>query len=1009
MRRGNIVDTLGLIGIVFALVLLAAMPAAGQILGGRPGARLGARLGERLRAPADEVVAVAGSPFGVGRITVQMPPDRSGSILAEPPLTLTEANGRVFYPATIDTPIRAAIRELLVRPRPATVYFLFTGEEPLDLTLFGPSGVAQRAAIQRDPQLHRQLLAEWWKQYTTAIRRPNRSDNYPHLVDAYLTSMLANRLSLQPVEWPRGLLAEKLPEMGQTLGLMLGTESARLAIERDTMLSTSAGTLADVRMLPLPQLQPLPQPVPLAAAAMPELLGDVQIEPLAMHVPEECLYVRFAGFSNYDWFRSTLDAWGGDLRNLISLRGVDYGLNSRLERQLALKETALSKLMGPTVIADMAIIGDDPFLREGAAIGMLFQARANVLLANDIRQNRAQSLAANPDATEQRVIIAGHEVALLSTPDNRVRSFYAVDGDFHLVTTSRRIVERFYEAGAGKRPLGQTDDFRHARGSRKPSEADSVFAYLSEAFFRQLASPHYQIEMMRRLRSVTDIELVQMARLAARAEHKPADSIEQLISGGFLPSGFESPAHRPDGSRLVMQADGSAGLAGAGGVTDSLRGGYGTFMPVSDVDLRSATAAEIAAYEKFAQSLANGGVGPIGPASVAVQRTTQAEPGRERVTLDVRMMPLAVNADRFIRPALGPAGRQRIAPLPDDIVALEISSSGNGLLKALFPSGAGGQPNHLFAGIRNAELTNGAVQESPVADLPLQGPMLQGSVLQGVLGQLLPGLGAIEALRWYVGGWPAPGALQGLGIGGPGVQLDAEGYGFGGGFWQRQIATPAGPITVASLKRDVVAEIAGGLNIIETQLPAQLWLHVGDISNSKIAGLANKFGYLRARGVARGNANFLHSLTTQLGVPPDQALDEARRLLDARLVSPIGGRYELQSRAGEFPTWAATAQAEGPRSGLLPTPPAGFQSPPLDWLRGVDLYGGTDTTGLWAHAEILIQRPDANATNSGESIAAPRTKPQAEGPAQTAAPKPPIPSRPIPSRPIPSPPEPGPK
>jgi hypothetical protein len=963
MRRSNIVGFTGLIGLAFAIVFMAAMPAAGQVLGGRrPG-----RLGERLRPPPDEIVAVAGSPFGVGRITVQLPPDRSGSIFDEPPLTLTEPNGRVFYPVAIDTPVRAAIRELLARPRPATVYFLFTGEEPLDLTLFGPSGVAQRATVMRDPQLHSQLLAEWWKQYTAAIRRPNRSDDYPHLVDAYLTSMLANRLSLPPVEWPRGLLAEKLPEMGQTLGLVLGTESARLAIERDTMLNAPPANLASAPM------QPLPQPVAIASVALPELLGDVQIEPLAMHVPEECLYVRFAGFSNYQWFRSMVDDWGGDLRNLISLRGVDYGLNSRLERQLSLKESALSKLMGPTVIADMAIVGDDPFLREGAAIGMLFQARANLLLANDIRQNRMQTMAANPDATEQHVAIAGHDVSFLSTPDNRVRSFYAVDGDFHLVTTSRRMVARFYEAGAGRRPLGQATDFRHARANRKPTDADSIFAYLSEAFFRQLASPQYQVEMTRRLRSVTDIELVQMARLAARNEHKPADSIEQLIAGGFLPTGFSSPAHRSDGSHLVMQTDGR--------VADSLRGGQGIFLPVPDVDLHGVTAAEAAAYQRFTQSLAVGGAGPIGPTMVAVQRTSMPEPGRERVTLDVRMMPLADNADKFIRPALGPAGRQRVAPLPGDVVALEISTSGNGLLKSLLPFGAGGQPggggppNHLFAGIRNSEAPNAAIP-APAAGLPLQ----------GLIGQVLPGLNAIESLRWYVGGWPAPGTLQGLGIGAPGVRTDAEGYGFGGGFWQRQIATPAGPMTVASMKRDVLAEIIGGMNIIEAPQPAQIWLHVGDVSNSKMAGLANQFGYLRVRGVSRGNANFLHSLATQLGVPPDQALDAAQKLLDARLVSPTGGRYELQTRAGEFPTWAATAQAEGTRRGLLPSPPAGFQSPPLDWLRGVDLYGGTDTMGLWAHAEILMQRPNANAASAGESIIAPRAKPQAEEPAPTGVP-----------------------
>jgi hypothetical protein len=212
------------------------------------------------------------------------------------------------------------------------------------------------------------------------------------------------------------------------------------------------------------------------------------------------------------------------------------------------------------------------------------------------------------------------------------------------------------------------------------------------------------------------------------------------------------------------------------------------------------------------------------------------------------------------------------------------------------------------------------------------------------------------------------------------------------------------------MKRDVLAEIVGGMKIVDAPEPAQVWLHVGDVSNSKMAGLANQFGYLRARGVSHGNGNFLHSLTTQLGVAPEQSLDVAQKLLNARLVSPIGGRYELQTRAGEFPTWAATAPAEGPRRGLLPTPPAGFQSPPLDWFRGVDLYGGTDATGLWAHAQLLMQRPDVSAQSSGETIVTPRAKPQASYPAQPRAPNAPAPQpTPVPKPPVPNPPEPGPK
>ncbi len=697
MRRGNRVSFYStalagwLIGAVLCALFVIPVPANAQVLGGRVSGRLGQRLAERMRQPPQESVAVAGSPFGVGRVTVQLPSDGNGaapgalinsvinggpppdlsSVANQPTITLTETNGRVFYPAAVETPVRAAIRELINRPRTATVYFLFTGDDPLDLTVFGPSGIAQRAQVQHDPQLHQKLLADWWKQYAADVR-PNRSDNYPHLVDAYLTSMLANRLSLAPIEWPRGFLAEKLPQVDQTLGLALGTESARVAVARDTMLHASSDAAPGA-------LEALPPPLDIRMAPLPATAGNVEIEPRATHLPEECFYVRFAGFPNYDWFRSTLDNWGGDLRNMVSRRGVDYRLNARVERQLSLKQSALSKLLGPTVIADMALIGDDPFLREGAAIGMLFQAQVNALLANDIRRNRAESLSANHDATETHETIAGHDVSFLSTPDNRVRSYYAVDGDFHLVTTSRRIVERFYEAGSGTRPLSQAADFRDARAERKPTDADSVFAYLSEAFFRHLASPPYQIEMMRRLRSATDIELVEMAQIAARNERKPGDSIEQLIAGGFLPDGFSSAAHRPDGSHLLLHPDGH--------ITDSLRGGRGTFLPIPDIAVQGASESEVAAYQRFAQSIADGGTGPIGPLTAVVQRHTMPQPGREQVTLDVRTLPLEEDADKFIRPALGPASTQRVAPLSGDVASLEISTSGSGFLKSLSPSG----------------------------------------------------------------------------------------------------------------------------------------------------------------------------------------------------------------------------------------------------------------------------------------------------------------------------------
>ncbi len=267
--------------------------------------------------------------------------------------------------------------------------------------------------------------------------------------------------------------------------------------------------------------------------------------------------------------------------------------------------------------------------------------------------------------------------------------------------------------------------------------------------------------------------------------------------------------------------------------------------------------------------------------------------------------------------------------------------------------------------------------------------------LPGIVGKVLEGFNVIESLRWYIGGWPSPGALAQLGVGTANVQVDPEGFGFASGLWQRQISSPSGPITVASTKRDVVAEVAGSLNIVETEQPAQIWLQVDDISSSRVAGLASQIGYMISRGVSRGNESFLHRLTTQLGIPPDQALDVGQRLLDAKIISPVGGRFELVSRQGEFPTWAVAADNGANEQMALPlVAPAGYISPPFDWFRGVKLYGGTDSRGLWAHADLAIQRkPEGAAPNN--TVAPPGQPRSVIAPPQNSLPAP-IPRPPAP-------------
>ena len=266
-------------------------------------------------------------------------------------------------------------------------------------------------------------------------------------------------------------------------------------------------------------------------------------------MPEECLYIRYGSFVNYQWFRTTLDQWGGDLRNLITLRGLDYNINARVERQLSLHESPLAPLLGPAVMADVALVGDDPFMREGAArLGCCFKpAAASPRWPTTLEIATSRDISnAKKTPPSKKLQIGGHEVFIHSRrPTNRVRSFYAVDGDFHLMSPPRGgWSSGFTEAGGWRRlelvSAGARFPFRPL-APRKPDAGDQLFVYLSRSVLSGsgLPSPQYQIEMTRRLRSTTDIELFELARWAARNEGKQNPTqqnptLGDLTSGGIL-------------------------------------------------------------------------------------------------------------------------------------------------------------------------------------------------------------------------------------------------------------------------------------------------------------------------------------------------------------------------------------------------------------------------------------------------------------------------------------------
>lgn len=866
-----------------------------------------------------EAEAYAGQPFGVARVTFQtggdfrinriprpgggrlidlgrkiIDPDakKPGATLDSDQLAISEKSGRIFYPV-FEKRDRPILKQFINTPTANTVYFLFQGDQPLDLTLYVPEAGRERLTPRRDAAAHQRLLGQWWSNYSAAATGSDIVREYPPMVEEYLVDTLARRLRL---DVPR---REPADELQSQLNLLFETETARLALAQAILLDDVQHQAADVA---LPEELPSPQP---------ELLNpppaDTPIEPIAMRVPVECLYVRFGSFPNFLWLRHRMEDWGGELRDVVSERGLDFDLNERFQRQLGLRESALAEVLGDKVIADVAIIGTDTFVKEGAAMGMLFQAKSSAALNADLTQQRQAAAREAKGSKQEKLTIAGKTVSFFHTPDNSLRSFHVADGDFHLVTTSRTLVEWFLQTGANQHPsLGASAEFRSARQAMPLSRSDAVLVYLSPQFFQNLLNPRYQIELNRRLRSAVEMELYQLAVLAARGEGQEADTLEALVAADVLPPGF---GQRPDGSKLEIVASRPV---------DSLRGGRGSFVPVPDMTVEKVTAQEAADYQRFSDYY-TAEWGSMDPVIAGIKKEALPEGKLERVTVDIQAAPLSQKHVEILNQWLGEPTDQRLAPVPGNVASFEAVLRGGTFF-------SGGE-HHLFGGLRNAD---------PALALDPRASLLSRIVTS-----------RLEGVQGYLGAWPNPGFLQLIGGASP-VQPDPAGYSqLLTGLWRRHF----GDFTLLSFHPEILEATSSQLRFEQAPRPAQIWFHAEDLANSTVAPMLNGFGYRQSRQITQGNARYLNMLNEQLHVPIAECLSTGERLLNAKFESPLGGKYEARELPTGRRTWVATALADRDDPNQVPSD---YKFRALTWLRGIDVELTTRERALLIHGEAVM-------------------------------------------------------
>lgn len=847
---------------------------------------------------AQQVSAIAGEPWGVARMVVPFQRADFGDPVDSEAFSISDPHGRIFYPVFKPRRFLPLLQSLLgadtvTPPQELEVYFLFRGNSPLEVTVETPT--PQKFQVTPRPYRdgpHRSMTNQWWRTYNEVARQRTDSSDHSPVLETYLSMMLSDRLRLAPPPLSeRSLQDRSALEPSQSLSLLMGTEKVH-----DAMLKA----IMNNELAPQGELGPVVRPIQWDPLATPQPKADVEIEPMAHYVPEECFYVRFGSLNNYLWLNKLLERNGGDLSRMISNRRVAFHLNEVVQRQLALKQSELAEIFGDKVVQDVALIGRDTYTREGAALGMLFHAKQSPLLANDINKNRQDALKKfqREGATLETVQIAGREVSYLSTPDNTLRSFYVTRGDFHLVTTSKAIIERFLTLENTSTSLANSREFRYARGLMPVSRDDTVFVYLSSQFFRGLYSPQYRVEIRRRLQSVIEMELQQMATAAATNEGYDDTSVEGLIAAGFLPPNF---GKRADGSHTIISND---------TLGDSIRGGRGHFVPIPDMDIVGMTPQETTDFNRLRQFHMTEWR-QMNPILVGINRFKLNDEGLERIAIDARVSPFQrSNYNQFLS-FLGPPLPTHIATTPQDVVAFQA------VLDGRFSGGA----------------THYAVA---VQDLPFP---LEQFANQGFFNTLR----MIQATPGYLTAFPKPGLIDQIPFIGPAAAPDIYGYSqLPFGLLRREY----NGFSTLSFHPEILADVTPNLAIVEDSHPAQVRIHVGDISNAQITPLANGLAQSVSKRGSLANAAFFQEVTNQFGLPENEAKAFADQLLNLEFIDPLGGEFIYEVDDAGVGRWVSTAWNQDGKD---------FQANVMDWFRGLEARLNVDENLIEFHAQIDMQ------------------------------------------------------
>jgi len=321
-------------------------------------------------------------------------------------------------------------------------------------------------------------------------------------------------------------------DLARLMETTTGAAALQEAVQADRPLFLGAARKkADIPMARLhgPELRRHPW------AEMIAKLSPAPQEPMAAAAPAEFWYVRVSGITPLLSLIDHMEAWITPMAVALDSRSEDRKLAKRYEAELGLARGPLTAALGPSVVSEIALVGSDPYVREGTDVTVVFRVKSRGAFDAAMSAALGSYASAHGGMSTSVQQQGGIELRLAKSADGAVRQYRATSGDLEVVSNSAGAARRVIDTIAGKHAkLSEEPDFRYML-ARDATVRNDVLAFASDKFVAEVIGPRQKIQEARRQIALSELSVPGYAALLhGWMTGRAPESTEELLKAGLL-------------------------------------------------------------------------------------------------------------------------------------------------------------------------------------------------------------------------------------------------------------------------------------------------------------------------------------------------------------------------------------------------------------------------------------------------------------------------------------------